>query len=147
MPHAISAEGIVRRSPGTIGAVTSSLGVFAAIVVGTAFLLAGGAKLAAGRAWPEQARELGAPSSVVAIVPWIEIVVGGLLAAQVARPVLGTIALAMLLAFSALLLLRLSQGKRPPCACFGSWNAQPLGWRHLARNAALITLAIVALAA
>lgn len=127
--------------------MTWSLGVVAAVVVGAAFLFAGGAKLAAGRAWPQQARDLGAPMAVVPIVPWMEIVVGGLLAAQVARPVLSAIALAMLLAFTAFLVLRLSQGKRPPCACFGSWSAKPLGWRHLARNATLITLAILAIAA
>lgn len=122
-----------------------AIGVGAAVVVGAAFLLAGGAKLAAGRAWPQQASDLGAPTFVVPIVPWTEIVVGGLLAAQVARPVFAAIALAMLLAFTTLLVLRLKQGKRPPCACFGSWSAKPLGWRHLARNAALAAVAVVAI--
>ncbi len=56
----------------------------------------------------------------------------------------GVIALAILVVFSALLVLRLAQGRRPPCACFGSWSAKPLGWQHLVRNAVLIALAVVA---
>ncbi len=124
-----------------------SLGVVAAIVVGVAFLAAGAAKIAAGPAWPAQARTLGAPAVAVPVVPWLELVVGGLLCAQVVRPVLGGVALAMLVVFTGLLGLRLSRGERPPCACFGSWSAKPLGWRHIARNALLIAAAIVAIVA
>ena len=50
----------------------------------------------------------------------------------------------MLLAFTTLLAMRLAHGERPPCACFGSWSAKPLSWRHVARNAALIAVAVVA---
>ena len=124
-----------------------SLAVVAAIVVGAAFLLAGGAKIAAGPSWPVQATTLGAPSVVIPIVPWTEIVVGALLCAQVARPVFASIAAVMLLAFSALLALRLAKGQHPPCACFGSWSAKPLSWKHLARNAVLLAIAIVAIVA
>ena len=124
-----------------------SLAVAASIVVGAAFLLAGGAKIAAGRSWPMQASALGAPSVVIPIVPWTEIVVGALLCAQIARPVLASIAGLMLVAFSALLARRLAQGQHPPCACFGSWSAKPLSWKHLARNAALIAVAVTAIVA
>jgi len=124
-----------------------SLAVAAAIVVGAAFLLAGGAKIAAGRSWPMQAAALGAPSIVIPIVPWTEIVVGALLCAQIARPVLASIAVVMLVAFSALLARRLAQGEHPPCGCFGSWSAKPLSWKHLARNAALIAVAVTAIVA
>lgn len=116
----------------------------AAILVGAAFLVAGGAKIAAGAAWPAQAADLGAPAFVVPFVPWLEILVGAALCAQLARPVTGAVAAAMMVAFSALLVLRLAQGRRPPCACFGSWSAKPLGWKHLVRNAALLALALVA---
>ena len=122
-----------------------SLAVAAAIVVGAAFLLAGGAKIAAGPAWPVQAAALGAPAAVVPIVPWTEIVVGALLCAQLARPAVASVAAGMLLAFSALLALRLAKGQHPPCACFGSWSAKPLNWKHLARNAALLAIAVVAI--
>ena len=118
--------------------------VIAAILVGAAFLIAGGAKIAAGSAWPEQAAGLGAPRLVVPFVPWLEILVGAALCAQLARPAVAGVAVVMLLAFSALLILRLSQGRHPPCACFGSWSAKPLGWTDLVRNAALLALAFVA---
>ena len=121
-----------------------SVAVVAAVIVGAAFLLAGGAKIAAGRAWPEQARMLGAPRVAIPFVPWTEIVLGALLCAQVARPVMAALAALLLLVFTALLVTRMLQGQRPPCACFGSWSAKPLGWRHLARNAALLAVAVVA---
>ncbi len=121
-----------------------NVALVAAILVGAAFLLAGGAKIAAGPAWPTQAADLGAPSLVVPFVPWLEILVGAALCAQLARPVAGAVAAGMVIAFSALLVLRLAQGQRPPCACFGSWSAKPLGWQHLARNAVLLALALVA---
>jgi hypothetical protein len=47
----------------------------------------------------------------------------------------------VLLAFTSLLILRLSQGRRPPCACFGAWSAKPIGWRDVARNTAFLALA------
>ncbi|MCU1394581.1 MAG: hypothetical protein JWM34_3009 [Ilumatobacteraceae bacterium] len=128
-------------------ASVSATAVVAAIIVGAAFLLAGGAKIAAGPSWPAQAATLGAPRFVVPFVPWIEIIVGALLGAQVARPAFAAVAIAMLVSFSALLGLQLSKGKHPPCACFGSWSAKPLSWRHLARNLALIAVAVVALVA
>lgn len=121
-----------------------TLAVAASIIVGAAFLLAGGAKLAAGKAWPAQARALGAPAAVAPVVPWFEIVLGALLCAQIARTVAALVAVAVLLVFSALIVTQLLRGRRPPCACFGSWSARPIGWRHLLRNAVLIALALVA---
>jgi amino acid transporter len=66
---------------------------------------------------------------------------------RVPLPLPALAAAVMLLAFSALLALRLSHGQHPPCACFGSWSAKPLSWRHLARNAALFAIAAVAVVA
>jgi Methylamine utilisation protein MauE len=121
-----------------------TLAVAASIIVGVAFLLAGAAKLAAGRSWPTQARELGAPSWAIPIVPWVEIIVGALLCAQVARTVFAIVAIVLLLLFTGVVLVQLRRGRHPPCACFGSWSAKPLGWRHVARNGALIALAVIA---
>lgn len=124
-----------------------TIAIIASIIVGVAFLAAGGAKIAAGPAWPTQARALGTPAVLIPFVPWLEIVIGALLCAQVGRPIVAAIAAAMLLAFSGLLVLRLAEGRRPPCACFGSWSAKPLSWRHVARNAVLLAAAIVAVVA
>ena len=121
-----------------------TVSLIASILVGAAFLLAGGAKIAAGPLWPMQARALGAPAFTIPVLPWCEIVVGALLWARLAGPIPAVVAIAMLVGFSALLALRLARGQHPPCACFGSWSAKPLSWRHLVRNAALIVLAAIA---
>lgn len=121
-----------------------TIGLAASVLLGVAFLVAGGAKIAAGRAWPEQARALGAPSASIVAVPWIEIVLGAMLCVRLAAPIPALAALGLLAAFTLLIVMRLAQGRRPPCACFGSWSARPLGWRHVARNAALIALALIA---
>jgi hypothetical protein len=43
-----------------------------------------------------------------------------------------------------LLAVRLKEGRRPPCACFGPWSARPIGPGSIARNVALIALALLA---
>ena len=121
------------------------VGAIASIVLGLVFLVAGGSKIAAGPDWPVQAVGLGAPRGVIPFVPWVEIVVGAALVVQVARRPAALVALAILLVFTTLLATRLSEGKRPPCACFGAWSAKPLGSGHLDRNAALIAVAGLAL--
>jgi hypothetical protein len=123
-----------------------SAAALASAALGVAFVFAGGAKLAAGRAWPAQAAALGAPAWTVPLLPWVELVLGALAIVQLGRCVVAVALLALLAAFSALIVLRLREGRRPPCACFGSWSAQPLGWQHLARNAVLAALAVVAIA-
>ena len=124
-----------------------AVGIVASIVLGAVFLLAGASKIAAGASWPRQARELGAPAFVAPIVPWVEIVIGALLVSQIARTVVAIAAIVVLVAFTALIALRLAQGKRPACACFGTWSAKPIGPVDVVRNLALIALAVVALAA
>ena len=122
-----------------------TVSLVASILVGVAFLVAGGSKIAAGGSWPAQARGLGAPVWTIPIVPWAEIVVGALLIAQAVPPWPAVAALVMLVGFTALIVNSLAHGRRPPCACFGAWSAKPIGPGHLARNAVLIGLAVVAL--
>jgi uncharacterized membrane protein YphA (DoxX/SURF4 family) len=125
----------------------SSLAVVTSILLGLAFVVAGGSKVAAGQAWPEQARGLGAPSFVIPVVPWFEIVVGAVLIVQLAPVAAGVVALVTLVIFTGLIALRLAQGRHPPCACFGTWSAKPIGPGHLVRNGVLILLAVVTIAA
>lgn len=119
----------------------------AAVALGLVFLVAGGSKLAAGPGWAEQARGLGAPAFVIPIVPWVEIVLGSLLIVQIASVAAVIAALLVLAAFTVLIVTRLAQGRHPPCACFGTWSARPLGWGHVARNVAFMALGGVALVA
>jgi hypothetical protein len=120
------------------------VGAVAAILVGVAFLVAGGSKVAARHAWPAQARELGAPAFVIPVLPALEIVLGALLVAQVAVLFTGSIAALLLVAFTALIGVRISQGERPACACFGAWSASPIGAGHVIRNVVLMVLAMTA---
>jgi uncharacterized membrane protein YphA (DoxX/SURF4 family) len=123
----------------------SALALVASVVLGLAFVIAGGSKIAAGPAWPQQARELGAPSIAAPVLPWVEIAVGAALIAQLIEPVPALIAIALLIAFTLLIARRMSQGRRPVCACFGVWSARPIGPGHVVRNVGLLGLAVLTL--
>ena len=92
-----------------------------------------------------EARAMGAPAWIAPIVPWFEIVLGALLIARVYLPVISIVALVTLQAFTLLIVAQLSRGRRPVCACFGSWSAKPLGVSHIVRNVAMMLLAVTAL--
>lgn len=123
----------------------SAVALVASILLGLVFLVSGGSKIAAGPAWPEQARGLGAPTFVVPLLPWVEIVLGAVLVMQLTPVPAAATALLVLVAFTALIVRRLSQGRHPPCACFGAWSAKPLGSSHVARNVGFMALGALAL--
>jgi uncharacterized membrane protein YphA (DoxX/SURF4 family) len=125
----------------------STVALVASILLGMVFLVSGGSKIAAGPAWPVQARGLGAPTFVVPLLPWVEIVLGAVLVMQLAPVPAAVTALVVLSAFTGLIVRRLSQGRHPPCACFGAWSAKPLGVGHVARNAGFMALGVAALVA
>jgi uncharacterized membrane protein YphA (DoxX/SURF4 family) len=123
----------------------STVSFVASVLLGIAFVVAGGSKLAAGAAWAGQASALGAPRFAAPILPWIEIGVGAALIAQLAEPFAAVAAIAMLFGFTGLIAARLAEGERPPCACFGAWSATPIGPWHLARNFGLMMVGMLAL--
>lgn len=113
------------------------------VVLGLVFIFAAMAKVSSPRQWQAQAADLGVPRAVAIVVPFVEAVVGALLVTQLARHVVAIVAAAMLLAFTALLVVRLLQGRRPPCACFGALTARPIGWSNVVRNACFFALAVL----
>ena len=119
------------------------LGVIASVILGGVMCVAGGSKIAMGNRWPVEAQALGAPQSIAPIVPWIEIALGALLIVQLKPEVIGALSLALLVAFTLLIVRQLQKGHRPVCACFGSWSSKPLSWQHVARNAGFIALAVI----
>jgi uncharacterized membrane protein YphA (DoxX/SURF4 family) len=123
----------------------AAAGLGASILLGLVFVVSGGSKIAAGPAWPQQARALGAPHAIVSALPWLEIVLGAVLVAQLAPVAAAVTALVVLVAFTALIVRRLAEGKHPPCACFGAWSAKPLGRGHVIRNVGFMALGVVAL--
>ncbi len=121
-----------------------TLAEVAGVVLGAVLLVSGAAKLVAGPRWAAQAAELGSPAVAVAVVPWLELGLGALLVAGVWRTEVALAAALMLGAFTVLLVVRLAQGRRPPCACFGAWSARPVGPGAVVRNVVLIALALLA---
>lgn len=113
------------------------------VLLGAVFLASGVMKVASPRQWRAQSAGLGVPGAVATVVPFTELVVGALLVAQIARRPVAAVAAGLLVAFSALLVVRLLQGRRPPCACFGAWSSKPIGWGNVARNAVFLGLAAV----
>jgi uncharacterized membrane protein YphA (DoxX/SURF4 family) len=121
-----------------------SIPALGALLVGAAFVVSGVAKLARPDLWRAQAADLGAPRFAITTLPSLELAVGALLVAQWQRSLMASVAAALLAAFTALLSVRIAQGRRPPCACFGSLSARPIGWQHLVRNGLLLGAAAVA---
>ena len=120
------------------------VGVVANVLLGIAFVWAGALKLFLGPTWSKQAADMGVARPIALVVPYVEVVVGVLVAVQLFEPWPAVVALALLVAYTVLIVVRLLDGSRPPCACFGSRSTRPLGAYHVVRNLGLIALAIVA---
>ena len=122
------------------------VGVIAGVIVGVALAAAGVFKLIDGPGWPKQAADMGVPRAIALVVPWIEIILGAVLISQLVRPWPAIAAIALLVMFTLVIVTRLLDGSRPPCACFGTRSTRPLGAYHVARNVVLLALAAVAAA-
>lgn len=118
------------------------MGIVASVLVAVVMLVAGITKIARPNEWRSDASAMGVPASVARPVPYVEVVLGAFLLVQWQRTLIAWGAVVLLLLFTGLLALRLAQGQRPRCACFGSFSASPIGPWHLARNAAFIALAV-----
>lgn len=118
------------------------VGPLARGVIGVVLLVSGTLK-ARDRSWPAAAAAFGAPRLVVSALPWGEIVLGAALVAQLGRRWTGGAALALLLAFTVAIAVKVGRGDAPPCACFGQVSTAPVGPATLARNLALCALALV----
>ena len=77
-------------------------------------------------------------------MPFVEIGLGAAVASQLLRPWPAIAAWRCWSSFTIVIVTRLLDGSRPPCACFGSRSTRPLGAYHVVRNLGLIALAVVA---
>jgi hypothetical protein len=118
------------------------VGAWTGALVGVVLIIAGVAKLTS-RGWPSQARAIGAPGWAIRVVPVLEVVIGAALVAGVLYA--GWAALALLVGLTAFLVVVLLRGVEAPCACFGSMSTRPVTWWSVARNVALMALALVSL--
>jgi uncharacterized membrane protein YphA (DoxX/SURF4 family) len=119
-----------------------------ASVVGVVFIFAGIQKLLAGNEWLVQAKQLRPPriaQPFVPTVPYIELIVGGLLIAGLQEKPVRIAAIILLSSFTALLVTRLAAGERPPCACFSFRSTRPISWSNVTRNAGLLALLVASI--
>lgn len=123
--------------------MTTFLRIVTSIALGGVMCFAGGSKLRMGRGWREQAKGMGAPIWTAPFVPWVEIVLGALLVAQMLTALVSFLTVVLLAAFTWLIVKNLRADKHPMCACFGAWSAAPLGRAHVVRNGALIAVGVV----
>ncbi len=112
------------------------------VAVGTVLLLAGAFKLGQ-RAWPTAAAEFGAPRWVIGGLPWVELVLGGLLLAQVGVRWTAAAAGVLFAVFTVAVALRLRTVERVPCGCFGESSPEPVGVDTLVRNIVLTAMAVL----
>ena len=82
------------------------------------------------------------PRVLAVTIPIIEILTALLLVTDPRTG--GPCAVALLVAFSTLIVGRLLAGQRQGCGCFGTWSTGDLSWRDLARNALLVVGAVIA---
>jgi len=116
----------------------------AAIVLGVVFTASGALKLR-DPMWPDAALSLGAPLWAVPAVAPFELILGATLVSGLAQRQLAILALVTLVVFTLLLVRQLRSGdEAPPCACFGSLSAKPIGIHSIVRNGVLMLLSICA---
>lgn len=121
----------------------------AAVILGLVFEWSGVAKLASRSAWQVEGTPFATGSVpfnrlVRSLLPWFEIVLGGLLVLRVAPTATGAIAALVLVVFTWALVRVLATGQRPPCMCFGAVRARPISWLSVARNVLLLACAVTA---
>ncbi|MCP4959758.1 MAG: DoxX family membrane protein [Actinomycetia bacterium] len=118
--------------------------LISSIVLGAVFTFSGALKLR-DPGWPLAARSLGTPDWAIPLVAPFELVLGVSLIAGLGVVVGAAAAIVLLLGFTVVLGRAIRLPNPPVCACFGHWSAKPVGVGSLARNAALIVLASIAL--
>ncbi|MFZ9629503.1 MAG: MauE/DoxX family redox-associated membrane protein [Ilumatobacteraceae bacterium] len=121
----------------------TAVSVAAAVLLGAVFVISSVTKLAAPGVWYAQSADLGVPRPVAVVVPYLEAVLSGWLVVQWHRAIAATVAAVVLSAFTALIAVRLAQGRRPVCACFGALSARPISARTVARNVVFVGLAVL----
>lgn len=116
----------------------------ARVVLGAVLTWAGFLKLRDPRGWLRQAADMGVGRPLAMVVPWVEVVTGVSVAVGLLMPWSAAAAGVLLLAFTVVIGLRIADGSRPPCACFGARSQRPLGSLDVLRNVALLGLVVIA---
>ena len=116
----------------------------AGYILGGVFLVAGLSKLRSPLETRRSLRDLGFPfpKETSIILPLVELLTAILLIVDPATG--GPFAVALLVAFTVLILSRLVNGNTSGCGCFGAWSTRPLSYWDIARNTVFIVLGAIA---
>ena len=116
----------------------------AGYILGGVFLVAGLSKLRSPLETRRSLRDLGFPfpKETSIILPLVELLTAILLIVDPATG--GPCAVALLVAFTVLILSRLMNGNTSGCGCFGAWSTRPLSYWDVARNTVFIVLGAIA---
>ncbi len=129
--------------------MAAALALAARVVVAAAFIVAGVQKLRALPVLRAQVEGFGVPGPLVgasvALLPVAELATAAALLAVPGSSVPAFAAIGLLGAFTGVVIANLSQGRRPPCPCFGAAASDaPISARTVARNGWLLALAVLA---
>ena len=116
----------------------------AGYILGGVFLVAGLSKLRSPLETRRSLRDLGFPfpKETSIILPLVELLTAILLIVDPATG--GPCAVALLVAFTVLILSRLVNGNTSGCGCFGAWSTRPLSYWDVARNTVFIARGAIA---
>jgi thiol-disulfide isomerase/thioredoxin len=124
---------------------SSGLVMFASLVVGSIFAVAGIAKLLDRDGSREAAKAFGVPERFAGFIarslPLAELAIAFLLLPAATRWYAAIAALGLLLAFWAGIARVIARGEAPDCHCFGQLHSAPAGWSTLARTGLLAGVA------
>ena len=116
----------------------------AGYILGAVFLVAGLSKLRSPLETRRSLRDLGFPfpKETSIILPLVELLTAIILFVDPATG--GPCAVALLVAFTVLILSRLVNGNTSGCGCFGAWSTRPLSYWDVVRNTVFIVLGAIA---
>jgi hypothetical protein len=129
--------------------VSAALALAARVVVAGTFVVAALQKLRALSVLRAQIEAFGVPGPLVgasvALLPVAELATASALVAVPGSSVPALAAIALLGAFTGVVVANLLHGRNPPCPCFGAATSDaPISPRTLVRNGWLLALAVVA---
>ena len=122
-----------------------SLAEWCAAFIGAVLIFSATQKVTDWRGWITHSAQLGVPRSVATVVAPLEGLIGVALVSQLWSRLVLVVSLAMLLAFTILIVSLLARGRHPACACFGAARSRPISWWTVVRNVVFITVNVIAL--
>jgi uncharacterized membrane protein YphA (DoxX/SURF4 family) len=127
--------------------VVADQGVWIArLILSAVFALSAFGKLADRPGTRRAVAEFGIPAGQVSTVAWalplVEACLAGTLLPGMTAPWAGLAALLLLCVFTIAVARLLHRGERPACSCLGAMSEEPIGTATVARNAALMALAV-----